>query len=109
MKIIKGFENEDIVVSDFGEWVGKDYIDYKAEYERNQKFIEILLDENKKQKNNWDKLKEWLEEYIETNEKWYSSELSNHDKEYYKKDYIDSKFWLMKFQNQMQEIEGSEK
>ena len=106
MKIIKGFENEDIVVSDFGEWVGKDYIDYKAEYERNQKFIEILLDENKKQKNNWDKLKEWLEEYIETNEKWYSSELSNHDKEYYKKDYIDSKFWLMKFQNQMQEIEG---
>ena len=56
--------------------------------------------------NNWNKLKEWLEEYIETNEKWYSSELSNHDKEYYKKDYIDSKFWLMKFQKQMQEIEG---
>ena len=55
---------------------------------------------------NWNKLKEWLEEYIETNEKWYSSELSNHDKEYYKKDYIDSNFWLMKFQNQMQEIEG---
>lgn len=47
MKIIKGFENEDIIVSNFGEWVGKDYIDYKAEYKRNQKFIEILLDENK--------------------------------------------------------------
>lgn len=54
---------------------------------------------------NWNKLKEWLEEYIETNEKWYSSELSNHDKEYYKKDYIDSKLWLMKFQNQIQELE----
>lgn len=50
MKIIKGFENEDIIVSDFGERVGKDYIDYKAEYKRNQKFIEILLDENKQLK-----------------------------------------------------------
>lgn len=57
MKIIKGFENEDIIVSDFGEWVGKDYIDYKAEYKRNQKFIEILLDENKQLKENWNKLK----------------------------------------------------
>ena len=34
MKIIKGFENEDIIVSDFGEWVGKNYIDYKAEYDQ---------------------------------------------------------------------------
>ena len=67
---------------------------------------QLLKKENKQLKDNWNKLKEWLEEYIKTNEKWYSSELSNHDKEYYKKDYIDCKFWLMKFQNQMQEIEG---
>ena len=67
---------------------------------------EKAKDKIKKLKYNWNKLKEWIKEYIETNEKWYSSELSNHDKEYYKKDYIDSKFWLMKFQNQMQEIEG---
>ena len=50
MKIIKGFENEDIIVSDFGEWVGNDYIDYNAEYKRNQKFIEMLFDENKQLK-----------------------------------------------------------
>ena len=50
MKTIKGFENEDIIVSDFGEWVGKNYIDYKAEYKRNQKFIEILLEEKKQLK-----------------------------------------------------------
>ena len=62
MKIIKGFENEDIVVSDFGEWVGKDYIDYKAEYERNQKFIEILLDENKKQQEVIDKIKKCFDD-----------------------------------------------
>ena len=60
MKMIKGFENEDIIVSDFGEWVGKDYIDYKAEYKRNQKFIEILLDENKQLKDKWDKLKKFI-------------------------------------------------
>ena len=67
---------------------------------------EKAKDKIKELKDNWNKLKEWIKEYIKTNEKWYSSELSNHDKEYYKKDYIDSKFWLMKFQNQMQEIEG---
>lgn len=64
MKIIKGFENEDIIVSDFGEWVGNDYIDYKAEYKRNQKFIEVLFDENKQLKDNWNKLKEYINKYI---------------------------------------------
>ena len=56
MKTIKGFENEDIIVSDFGEWVGKNYIDYKAEYKRNQKFIEILLKENKQLKDKLSKI-----------------------------------------------------
>ena len=64
MKIIKGFENEDIIISDFGEWVGKDYIDYKAEYKNNQKIIIRLLDENKQLIDNWIKLKEWLEKEL---------------------------------------------
>lgn len=55
MKTIKGFENEDIVVSDFGEWVGKDYIDYKFEYKNNNKIIETLFDENKQLKEKLDK------------------------------------------------------
>lgn len=55
MKMIKGFENEDIIVSDFGEWVGKNYIDYKSEYENNQKIIKRLLDESKNQKEVIDK------------------------------------------------------
>lgn len=46
MKIIKGFEGEDIVVSDFVEWVGNNYIDYKFEYKNNQKIIKGLLKEN---------------------------------------------------------------
>ena len=62
MKKIKGFENEDIIVSDFGEWVGKNYIDYKYEYENNQKIIKRLLDESKQLKDNWNKLKEYCKE-----------------------------------------------
>lgn len=50
MKIIKGFEGETLEVSDFGEWVGNDYIDYKFEYENNQKIIKELFKENRKQK-----------------------------------------------------------
>lgn len=76
MKIIKGFENEDIVVSDFGEWVGKDYIDYKAEYKRNQKFIEILLDENQKQKEAINKVNKYIKKHsffvIDT---WYNKKI----------------------------------
>lgn len=59
MKIIKGFEGETLEVSDFGEWVGKDYIDYKFEYENNQKVIKELFKENQKQKEIIDKIKEW--------------------------------------------------
>ena len=38
-KTIKGFEEENIEVSKFGEWVGKDYIDYKFEYENYQRIL----------------------------------------------------------------------
>lgn len=77
MKTIKGFENEDIVVSDFGEWVGNDYIDYKAEYKSNQKFIEILFGENKQLKNNWDKLRKYFNERIEICDNRLSSPFCN--------------------------------
>lgn len=36
---IKGFEEENIEVSKFGEWVGKNYIDYKFEYENLQRML----------------------------------------------------------------------
>ncbi len=39
LKTIKGFEEENIEVSKFGEWVGKDYIDYKFEYENYQRIL----------------------------------------------------------------------
>ena len=55
---IKGFENEDIEVSEFGEWVGKDYIDYKSDYKEHQKIINELL----KQKQ---ELIDYLKENIE--------------------------------------------
>lgn len=55
MKIIKDFEGEDLEVSDFGEWIGKDYIDYKSEYKSNQKLIKILLQENQQLKQQLEK------------------------------------------------------
>lgn len=80
MKMIKGFENEDIIVSDFGEWVGKNYIDYKSEYKNNQKIIKRLLDENKQLKDNWNKLKEYFNERIEVCDNRLSSPFCNFEK-----------------------------
>lgn len=50
MKTIKGFEDEEIEVSDFGEWVGNDYVDYKFEYKNNQKIMKELFRENQELK-----------------------------------------------------------
>lgn len=61
MKTIIGFENEEIEVSDFGEWVGKDYIDYKFEYENNQKVIKELFKENQQKE-----FIEWLKYELDT-------------------------------------------
>lgn len=58
MKTIKGFEGEEIAVSDFGEWVGKDYIDYKFEYKNNQKVIKELFKENQELKKQLKELEE---------------------------------------------------
>lgn len=45
MKIIKGFEGETLEVSEFGEWVGNDYIDYKSDCKEHKKIINELLKE----------------------------------------------------------------
>lgn len=80
MKIIKGFEKEDIIVSDFGEWVGKNYIDYKSEYKNSQKIIKSLLEENKQLKDNWNKLREYFNERIEVCDNRLSSPFCNFEK-----------------------------
>lgn len=92
MKVIKGFEDEDIVVSDFGEWVGKNYIDYKSEYKNNQKIIKILFDENKQQKYNWNKLKEWVNKHYD----YYMNE----------EDYIGGRLCFGDMKTKMQELES---
>lgn len=72
MKTIKGFENEDIEVSDFGEWVGRDYIDYKFEYKNNQKLIKTLFKKNQKYKEVIDKAIKYIEKNM--NQKLYTGE-----------------------------------
>ncbi len=68
MKTIKGFENEDIKVSDFGEWVGKDYIDYKFEYKNNQKLIKTLFEENQELKKQLEVGEEQYNDLVEEKE-----------------------------------------
>ena len=55
--VIKGFENEDIEVSEFGEWVGSDYIDYKADYKEHKKIISALFKQRQE-------LKDYLKEEL---------------------------------------------
>ena len=56
LKTIKGFE-ENIEVSKFGEWVGKNYIDYKFEYENYQRILADYIPKSK--------IREMLEELKE--------------------------------------------
>ena len=70
---IKGFENEDIEVSEFGEWVGNDYIDYKSDYKEHQKLINELL-----------KQKQELINYLK--EKINECRLTGNDEDYLKVD-----------------------
>ena len=68
---IKGFENEDIEVSEFGEWVGNDYIDYKSDYKEHQKIINELL---KQKQELIDYLKNLLENrYTNSKVVWFDS------------------------------------
>ena len=70
---IKGFENEDIEVSEFGEWVGNDYIDYKSDYKEHQKIINDLLKQRQE-------LIEYLKEQIN------ECKLSGNDEDYVRAD-----------------------
>lgn len=75
MKTIRGFENEEIEVSDFGEWVGKDYIDYKSEYKNNQKLIKILLQENQELKKQLELYEAYFNRFFKINNKSYDGKV----------------------------------
>ncbi len=118
MKTIKGFEGEELEVSDFGEWVGNDFIDYKFEYENNQKIIKILQQENQQLKNQLKEkhdgfmasvdescdLAEEIQKYKEVIDK-INVFLDNHDKNagklYYK---YDNKYLLSEIKEDIRDI-----
>lgn len=54
--------------------------------------------------NNWNKLEEWLKEYINKNDNWYNNQLSTHDKQYYGDSYYTTNYMLKKFLDKMKEI-----
>lgn len=54
--------------------------------------------------NNWNELEEWVKEYMRKNEKWYTNELSTHDKQYYGDTYYTTNAVLMTILDKMKEI-----
>lgn len=67
-------------------------------------YIERLEQENKKIKDNWNKLKEWLEEEIKYNENWYKPECKEYiGQKRYPDDTIDGFNYVL---DKLQEIEG---
>lgn len=71
-------------------------------------FKDLALTHKKldKLQSNWNSLREWLEDYLERNEKWFKQELSDHDKEYYKETYNVADYILDKVLDKMNELEG---
>lgn len=49
-------------------------------------------------------LEKWLNEYYKSNRKWYNTELSNHDKQYYEEIYRNTEFMIVKFLKQLKEL-----
>ena len=86
-------------------------------YELSGKDCKLLLDyitnlqkENERLNNIIDELEKWLNEYYESNRKWYNFELSNHDKKYYEETYRNTEFMIVKFLKQLKELkEGEDK
>lgn len=56
-----------------------------------------------------DELEKWLNEYYESNRKWYNTELSNHDRKYYEREYRNTEFMIVKFKKQLNELKGDNK
>ena len=78
------------------------YGDYKKDIEERDKKIERL-------NNIINELEKWLNEYYKSNRKWYNTELSNHDKQYYGEIYRNTEFMIVKFLKQLKELKENNK
>lgn len=70
---------------------------------------QLLLQEINRLNNIINKLEKWLNEYYENNRKWYNTELSNHDRKYYEREYRNTEFMIVKFKKQLNELKGDNK
>ena len=61
-------------------------------------------DEIERLNNIINELEKWLNEYYKSNRKWYNTELSNHDKQYYGEIYRNTEFMIVKFLKQLKEL-----
>lgn len=91
--------------------IGIDEALYKA-CEDNRK-LEVEIEEKNKEierlNNIIDELEKWLNEYYESNRKWYNTELSNPDRKYYEREYRNTEFMIVKFKKQLNILKGDNK
>lgn len=74
------------------------------EIERLNKECDTYMKIAAKKDNIIDELEKWLNEYYETNRKWYNNELTPHDMEYYESDYRSTEFMIVKFLRKLKEL-----
>lgn len=86
------------------------------ENQRNREFNsnrEALIKKQEKEierlNNIIDELEKWLNEYYESNRKWYNYELTTHDRELYEREYRNTEFMIVKFIKQLNELKGDNK
>lgn len=81
----------------------------KMKLSRYYKTLNDFIIEYKTLQSNWNSLREWLEQEIDKNERWFKEQLSEHDKKYYKETYNVAGFILNKVLDKMNELEGKDR
>lgn len=71
--------------------------------------ISLLEKENERLTNILNELEKWLNEYYQSNRKWYNYELTTHDKKFYEREYRNTEFMIEKFIKQLKELKEIDK
>ena len=84
-------------------------LDVQDDFEIICKYIKNLQQKVERLNNIINELENWLNEYYESNRKWYNTELSNNDKQYYGEIYRNTEFMIVKFLQQLKALKDGDK
>lgn len=89
--------------------VSKNFYILEKEIERLNKECDTYMKIATQRGNIIEELEKWIDEYYKSNRKWYNTELSNHDKVYYEREYINTEAMLVKFDKKLKELKEGNK